>query len=357
MRKSQQSDTMKHSSTRECAAEKKKQEEQIRTMRWGILATGSIANKFARTLQGMKEEGEILEAVASRNLKKAEAFAEEYGAAKAYDSYEKMAMDPQVEAIYIATPNSMHFENTKMCLEHGKHVLCEKPFTIKKEEAEMLYALAQEKGLFLMEAFWIRFLPALMRMQEWIREGAIGEVVHMRSDYGFITAGTRKDRKFDSSLGGGALLDIGIYNLGFAHMVMGEAPVNFSSRVHINEYGTDDFSTILLEYPGGKTAALTTSIGMEMPRQAAIFGTKGSITLPDFQQAQEVTLHIYGGETITEKFPFDVNGFEYQIREVRKGAANGQSASEIFKPTDSLLVLGLMDDIRESWNMKFSCEE
>ena len=326
-------------------------------MKWGILATGNIARKFASTLEAMAGEGEVLEAAASRRLESAEAFVKEFGGKKAYGSYEDLLKDPEVEAIYIATPNNMHYDNAKACLEAGKHVLCEKPFTTSAEQAEALYAMAEAKGLFIMEAFWIRFLPVLLKMQELIKEGTIGQVVHARSDYGFIATGARKDRKFNSGLGGGALLDIGIYNLGFMHMVMGEPPVSFSSRVHLNEYGTDDFSTILLEYPGGRTAGVTTSIGMDIPREAAVFGTKGSITLPDFQKAEKMTVRLYGGESYDVEIPFDINGFEYQIREASRCAAAGQSTSQILKAEDSLAILKLMDDIRESWGLKFAFEE
>ena len=225
-----------------------------------------------------------------------------------------------------------------------------------EDKNQEIYALAEQKGLFVMEAFWVRFRPVLQKMQEIIASGEIGEVVHARSDYGFIAKGARKDIKFNSDLGGGALLDIGIYNLGFMHMVMGEAPVSFSSRVHINEYGTDDFSNILLEYPGQRTADITTAIGMDIPREAAIFGTKGSITLPDFQKAERMTVRLYEGDSYNVEIPFEVNGFEYQIREASRCVAEKLSTSKILKAEDSLTILKLMDDIRESWGMKFAFE-
>ena len=213
-------------------------------MRWGILATGSIANKFALTVCSMDSREASLAAVGSRKMDSAREFAKKYHIPAFYDSYEAMAADPQVEAVYISTPNNMHYENCKMCLNAGKHVLCEKPFTTSVAQAEELYRLAEEKGLFIMEAFWIRFLPQLQHMMGLIAQGVIGEVRHARCEYGFIAKGARKDRKFNSDLGGGALLDIGIYNLGFLHMVMGAAPLSFESNVHISEYGTDDFSAV-----------------------------------------------------------------------------------------------------------------
>lgn len=325
-------------------------------MKWGILATGTIANKFAATINDMKEEGQSVIAAGSRREESAREFAEKYHIPRAYGSYEELVKDPEVEAVYISTPNNMHFENARMCLEAGKHVLCEKPFTTNVAEAEALYEMAEARGLFIMEAFWIRFLPALIKMRQLIADGVIGEVAHVRSDYGFIATGARKDRKFNSSLGGGALLDIGVYNLGFVHMIMGEAPVHMSSSVRINEYGTDDFSAILLEYPEGRTAAVTTAIGMNMPREAVVFGSKGSIYLPDFQHAKKLVVRPYEGEEYTLELPVDINGFEYQIRETERCVAAGMNTSDVLKKEDTLTILRLMDDIRDSWDMKFDYE-
>lgn len=324
-------------------------------MKWGILATGTIAAKFAGTANQMEDQE--LVACASRNMEKAEAFREKFGIVRAYDSYEAMVQDPEVEAVYIATPNNMHYENCVLCLNAGKYVLCEKPFTVNKEEAEELYALAEEKGLFIMEAFWIRFLPVLKKMQELIAQGEIGDVVWARSDYGFVAKGARKDRKFDSALAGGALLDIGIYNLGFMRMVMGDAqPESFTSRYHINEYGTDDFSTVTLSYPGGRTGVITTAIGIDMTRSAAVYGTKGSILLDDFQMAEKLVVRPAEKEAYTVEVPFEVNGFEYEIREVERCVKLGMNTSDCLKKEDTLEILGLMKEIRESWGLKFACE-
>ena len=179
-------------------------------MKWGILATGTIAKKFASTVEQMGAEGEQLVAVGSRHLESAQTFAQQYGIPRCYDSYEALSADPEVEAIYIATPNTLHYENCKLCLEQGKHVLCEKPFTIDPEQAQQLYRLAEEKHLFLMEAFWIWLLPLYDRLREILAAGTIGELKQITCQYGFVASGARKDRKFDSGLGGGALLDIGM---------------------------------------------------------------------------------------------------------------------------------------------------
>ena len=281
-------------------------------MKWGILATGTIAKKFASTVEQMGAEGEQIVAVGSRHLESAQAFAQQYGIPRCYDSYEALAADPEVEAIYIATPNTLHYENCKLCLEQGKHVLCEKPFTISPEQARELYRLAEEKHLFLMEAFWIWLLPLYNRLRQILTAGTIGELKQITCQYGFVASGARKDRKFDSGLGGGALLDIGIYNLGFLRILTGQDPEKVETKeVHINEYGTDDYSRLVLTYPGGCKAESVQTIGQELERNVHILGTKGSIFLPDFQHTETMTLEVEGKEPEVIRCPVDINGFEY----------------------------------------------
>ena len=325
-------------------------------MKWGILATGTIAAKFAKTVAAMCTDDEKIVAVGSRDEKRAREFADTYGINKAYGSYEELAADPEVEAVYIATPNSLHFGNAMLCLQNGKHVLCEKPFTTNAKDAEALYSEADERERFIMEAFWIRFLPLHEKLLQIIETKEFGELRHVRCDYGFIAKGARRERKFKSELGGGALLDIGIYNLGFLHMLMGTTPETITSDVHLNEYGTDDFSMLQLKYPGGQTAHSVQSIGLQMERQAALYFDKAAIYLPDFQMAVSMTVKPVEGETYTIECPLEINGFEYEIREVTRCVRSGKTHSEIFKPKDSIAVLRLMDEIRKSWNMKFSFE-
>lgn len=325
-------------------------------MKWGIMGTGVIARKFAATIHQMRGEGDELVAVASRLPETAQAFATANSVPHAYGSYAAMLADAQVNAVYIATPNTLHFDNARASLLAGKHVLCEKPFTLNATQARELYALARERGLFIMEAFWIRFLPVLTKMREMIAAGEIGDIVHVRSDYGFIPAETHSVRKRDAALGAGALMDIGIYNLGFAHMVMDAAPTGFQSAVRRNEYGTDSFSAILLAYPGERSASIATSIGIPMPREAAVFGSKGEITLPDFQAAERLTVRLYSGETHDVHIPFDINGFEYEVREVNRCVKAGLSTSDVLREEDTLTVLSTMDAIRASWGMRFPGE-
>ena len=323
-------------------------------MKWGILATGIIASKFASTINQM--EGQELIACASRSKEKAEIFAEEHRIPRAYGLYEELVQDQDVEVIYIATPNNLHYENCLMCIEAGKHVLCEKPFTVNAKEAEQLFKAAEKHHVFIMEALWTRFLPGSIQLQEVLQQKEIGEVVWSRCEFGFASLGARKDRKFDSKLAGGALLDIGIYNLGFMRMIMKEEPISFQSTVTINAYGTDEFSSILLQYSEGKSALVTTSIGIPMERTAVIYGTAGNIIIEDHQFLQRFIVKPNGREPYTIEIPFEVNGFEYQILETEKCIRAGIMESMIYPKEDILDSMKLMDKIRKSWNLKFDCE-
>ena len=326
-------------------------------MKWGIIGTGGIARKFATTVNQMEAEGESFVGVASRTLPSAEAFQMEFAAKRAYGTYESMMADPDIDAVYIATPNIFHYENAVMCLLAGKHVLCEKPFTINAKQSRALFALARDKKLFIMEAFWIRFMPVLQEMQKIIAAGEIGDVRHVRSGFGFIPGESLNERKRTINLAAGALLDIGIYNLGFVHMVMDAAPVSMSSSVVKNEYGTDDFSAVLLEYPGEKSASIITAIGLDIPRNASVFGTQGEITFPDFQQAQRMTIRRFNGETREVAVPFDMNGFEYQIREVNRCTKLGMNTSDVLRESDSVTVMEIMDALRATWGIRYPGEE
>ena len=325
-------------------------------MKWGILATGNIATKFVKTISAIAAEGESVIAVGSRSLEKAKDFAKPHGISKAYGSYEELLADSEVEAVYIATPNNLHEENARACLLAGKHVLCEKPFTTNAGAAEALYQLAEERGLFLMEGFWIRFLPLYEKLLELIRTEEFGKLRHARCDYGFIAQGARRERKFKSELGGGALLDIGIYTLGFLNMVMGAAPDSFTSEVRFNEFGTDEFSAIQLRYPGGRTAHAVQSIGLQIERRAALYFDTATIYLPDFQGAYTMTVCPNGRKPYITECPPDVNGFEYEIREVTRCVSAGKTHSDIYTPENNIAVLRLLDDIRRSWGMRFAYE-
>lgn len=320
-------------------------------MNFGIIGLGNISNKFAATLNSLNE---TLYAVGSRDINKANEFAKKYNAIKAYGSYEELFNDINVDVVYISTPNNLHYENAKEALNNGKHVICEKPFTTNPNDAKELYELAKKKGLFIMEALWIEFLPMYNKLKELIKANYIGKIDSISVSYGFDTNPLRKIRKFDSSLAGGALLDIGIYNLGLLDMLTDSEVESFSSTYRLNEYGTDENSHINLLYKNGIKATSITSIGEDIKREVFIKGTNGEIYIPDFQHAEKFIVK----KEIEEEFnfPFEINGFEYQIKELIKSINKKQNESSVYPASRSIRLMKLLYDIRMSWNMKFSFE-
>ncbi len=322
-------------------------------MNFGIIGLGNIANKFAKTLNEMNE---CLYAVASRDIIKAKEFSLKYNSVKYYGSYDELYNDPNIDIIYIATPNNYHYKNSLDALNRNKNVICEKPFTTNPNEAKELYNLAKEKNLFIMEALWIEFLPSYKKIKEIINDGIIGDIKDISVSYGFDTNLDRKKRKFESSLAGGALLDIGIYNLGFIDMIINDEVESFNSNYHLNEYNTDDYSEINLSFKNGIKAKCVTTIGKEIKREAYINGTKGMIYIPDFQQNQCFKL-IINNEEKEYSYPFEINGFEYQIKEAINSIKNKKNESSIYPGFRSIRLMKLLYDIRMSWNMKFSFEK
>ena len=326
-------------------------------LKWGIMATGTIARKFADTLNRMADGENRLTACASRSKEKAESFGAEFGAPLAFGSYEDMAASPDVDAVYICTPNDSHAALTRMCLEQGKHVLCEKPFTTSPEEAEALYALAAEKGLFLMEALWTYHLPLIRETQRLLKEGVIGKVSYLRAEYGFIAGGSRRERKLCSPLGGGALLDIGIYNLAFANQMLFSGLERFTGEPALSEYGTDWLSTLSCVYGGGERVSLTASIGLQIPTEGLVVGSEGRLLFPDYQKAERLLILGNDGTRRELTMPFEVNGFEYQIRETARCIREGLSFSPVYPPEESVARMRELKRIRQAWGMKFSFEE
>lgn len=324
-------------------------------LQWGILSTGTIAKKFAGTLCQLPDCG-TLAAVASRSQEAATQFAADYNIPRAYGDYLSLVRDPQIDIIYIATPHSLHYENAKLCLENNKAVLCEKSFTVNLAQATALVKLAKEKNLFLMEAFWTKFLPAYQQLGKIIATGEIGDITHFRAQYGFAPTGARYIRKFDPKLAGGALLDIGVYALGVAAMLLGYQPQQLCTSAIFGEYHTDKFDSIMLSYENNVTAHLITTIGTVIEQQAVLFGTKGQITLPNFSALQSFTVDKSDGTAYTVDAPFAINGFEYQIREAAACLLAKRCESSIMTHNNTLAIMRLMDETRAAWGLRFPCE-
>ncbi len=325
-------------------------------IRWGILSTGTIATKFATGLQAVPD-AQLL-AVGSRSQTSADAFGDQFNVERRYASYEALAQDADIDVIYIGTPHSFHKANTLLCLNHDKAVLCEKPFAINASEAELMIQTAREKGVFLMEAMWSRYLPVMQRVRELLADGVIGDVIQLIADFGFHNTFDPKHRLYDLALGGGALLDIGIYPVSMASMVLG-TPNRIQSMAFLGETGVDENAGIILGYANSPALAIiTTTMRVQSQRSAIINGTKGRIILPEpWWKTAHFTLDIHGGETTEIAVPITGNGYNYQAVEVGRSLREGLKESDIMSLDETLAVMQTMDTIRAQWRLKYPMED
>ena len=321
-------------------------------LRWGILSTGVIAKNFAQTARRMG--GVELAAVASRSAQSAEEFGEAFGIPKRYASYEALAADPEVDIVYVATPHSRHDADMKLLIGEGKHILCEKSFTTDAAQAVEVLRMARERGVFVMEAFWTKLIPVYREVERLIADGAIGEVRSVTAQYGYTTG--REARKFDAALAGGTLLDIGVYAIGFACMMLGYSFDDVLSQLILNDAGTDATDAILLRR-GRAVAQLTCGIGFNMPTHGAVYGTKGHIDIPEFKNPERVTLFVDGEAPRVIERPFEVNGYEYEIREAERCVSEGKLQSELMTWEQTVSVMRIMDEVRRQNGMRFPFEK
>lgn len=325
------------------------------TIRWGILGTGNIARQFATGLSFLKDAE--LVAVGSRSQASADAFADSFGVPHRHPRYEALAGDPDVDAVYIATPHSLHKDNALLCLQAGKAVLCEKPFTINALEAQEVVSLAREKGLFLMEAVWTRFFPLMARLRSMLADGAIGEVRMLHADFGFRTGFNPEGRLFKPALGGGALLDVGVYTLSLASMVFGK-PARVTGLAHLGETGVDEQAAMVLGYREGGLAVLSTAIRTTTPQEATLMGSDGMIRIDaPWWVPRGLTLSVAGRETERVEAPFEGNGYNYEAAEVMRCLQEGKLESDLMPLDETLAVMATMDALRAQWGLRYPMEE
>jgi predicted dehydrogenase len=324
------------------------------TVNWGILATGNISNGMAQALQDSAEAN--LLAVASRTQEKADRFGEKWGIPNRYASYEALAADPAVDVVYIGTPHSHHYDNMLLCLNAGKHVLCEKAFTLNAPQAQDCIELARAKNLFLMEAMWTRFFPAIKQIQAWLQAGVIGDVQLVKADFCINIPYDPQHRLYNPALGGGALLDLGIYPLTIAAIALG-LPDRTISHAHVGATGVDELDTMTLIYDSGASAQLSCSMRIHKPREAFIVGTKGYIKVHDiFFSPDRLTLHRLDQEPETNNYPYASNGYIHEVEEVHDCLRTGQTESTIMPLDESLSMMQLMDQFREEWGIHYPQE-
>ena len=319
-------------------------------IRVGIIGAGWIAAKMAQALSPL-DDAEVI-AIASRSLGKAEAFAAEYGIERAYGSYEELVEDPDVDLVYIATPHSHHYPHARLAVEHGKPVLVEKAFTANAAEATKLFALADERGVFITEAIWTRYMPLSHKVKELLDKGAIGEPRVLTATLCYEME--NKERILRPELCGGALLDLGVYVLNFARMYFGTDIVKTVSNCHMGETGTDMMESISLSYADGRMANLQSGALTLNDRQGIISGTEGYIRVDNVNCPELVEVwrnySLAGSYGVDEGF---VNGYEYEVLECKRCLELGLKESPLMPHAETVAIMEQMDALRKEWGVRY----
>ncbi|GIN56411.1 Gfo/Idh/MocA family protein [Lederbergia ruris] len=321
-------------------------------IKWGIMGAGNISRKFASDL--VQSENAELVAVASKTEGKATAFASEFSIERTYADYAAFVQDQDIEIVYIGTLHTQHKDCALQCLRAGKAVLCEKPFTMDAEEAEELIQVARENNTFLMEAMWTRYLPAIVQAKKWLEEGKIGEVRMLTANFGFDVGWSPNSRLLDKKLGGGAMLDAGIYPISFASFVFGQQPTEIKSSAHIGETGVDEHFSALFEYPDGKTAMLNSGVRLNLANDAFIYGTEGYIRLPNFLFGDGAFLHQSGSEVVEFQDDRKLQGYIFEAEEAMRCLRAGKLESSIMPLEETYDIMKTMDALRKQWGLEYS---
>ena len=319
-----------------------------------IMGTGKIASIMADTIKSTK--GVVCYAVGSRNQETANKFASEYGIKKAYGSYAELVSDPKVDLVYVATPHSEHYENVKLALSAGKNVICEKAFMLNERQAKEIFEFAESKKLFVTEAMWTRYMPMRAKLNEVIGSNVIGEPTMLTANLGYNISA--KDRINLPELGGGALLDLGVYTLNFASMVFGNDVTDIASICTFNNLGMDMQDSITLRYKDGKMAVLNaTALGLS-DRSGVIYGPKGYIVVDNINNIEAITVYDNEYKKIANyKRPRQITGYEYEIEACVKALDEGWLECPEMPHSETLKMLNMMDFIRKSNNIKFPGED
>ncbi|MEG1270648.1 MAG: Gfo/Idh/MocA family oxidoreductase [Ruthenibacterium sp.] len=322
-------------------------------LNFAILTAGHIAGCMAQTIAGM--QGEVTAyAIGARDGARAAEMAQTYGFSKSYGSYDALLADPNVDVVYIASTHNFHAQHTRAALMAGKHVLCEKPMTTNEKDAAALFALANEKNLVLTEATWTRYQPFVPQLLQTIASGVIGDVKLLLANFGFPLS--HKQRIVDPALAGGALLDLGIYPLTFASIVLGGDVTQMKSACTKSERGLDATESLVLTYQNGAIATLNSSFLCSLDNNAVIYGDKGFITVPLFWHAQEFTVHPENGDASTVLCSFDLTGYEYEVRSILRAIANGDTECPELPHAETLRMMRVMDTLRAEWGVKYPFE-
>ncbi|MGK7939210.1 MAG: Gfo/Idh/MocA family protein [Crocosphaera sp.] len=371
-----------------------------KTINWGILGTGLIAQDFAQGLS-ILPDAKLL-GIASRSLEKAENFANKYQVPRSYDSYQALSQDTDIDVVYIATPNYRHKTDCLMCLEANKAILCEKPFMLNAQETHEVITLARQKKLFCMEAMWMRFMPLIQKVKSIIEAGTIGEICLLTADFGYQANPDPKERFYNLDLGGGALLDRTIYPLSLAFYLLGE-PQDLVSQGVLSKTGIDEQNALILRYPKGALALLSATLKAQSSNEVVITGTLGKIrihspfyrplklSITQFPQASSSVNSSSSSDSLKQKIKsalkqnsflkklalyadlynlplkrkksfkvqqiFSGNGYNYEAQEVIRCLQTNQLESAIMPLDETLKIMEVMDRIRHQWNLIYPQEE
>ncbi len=319
-------------------------------MKVGILGAGGIAKHMAKTINQMDDVTAV--AIASRNLDKAKNFAKELNIKKAYGSYEELVCDEDIDLIYIATPHSHHYEHAMLCLNNNKPVLCEKAFMANFWQAKEIIKLAKKKNVFITEAIWTRYLPSRKMLAEILNSNIIGEVNSVSASLSYKI--DEVDRIKLPELAGGALLDIGVYPLNFALMVLGNEIEEIKGDCYKNEYGVDLKNNIHIKYKNGKTANITSNTMAIGDNQGVIYGSKGYILVDNCNHIRKIYVYDSKRKLIkTHDVPEEISGFEYEVRACKNALLSKKIECDEMPHKESLLVMKLMDKLRKDWGVVY----
>lgn len=322
-------------------------------MKFAILAAGNIAHKMAEAVSGI--DGIEKYAAACRSLAKAREFTEKWGFEKAYGSYEELVNDPEVELVYVASPHSHHYEHAKLCLEHGKHVLVEKAFTVNARQAEELIRISEEKGLLLAEAIWTRYMPSRRMIDEIIESGVIGKVTSLTANLGYVLPHVERLQK--PELAGGALLDLGVYPINFALMVFHGQVEKVTASAVMSPLGVDWINCITLVFDDGKLADLHSNMLAQTDRQGVINGDNGYLEVQNINNCEEIRVFDLERKLVARYIvPEQINGYEYEVIACMKAIREGKTQCPEMPHSETLRVMKLMDAVRSEWGMRYPCE-
>lgn len=322
-------------------------------MKMAILGAGQIAHKMAATITKM----ETVEAyaVAARDEKRAQDFRAQYGFTKAYGSYEEMLSDEEVDLVYIATPHSHHYAHIKMCLEHHKHVLCEKSFTVNARQAREVLKMAEERGLLLTEAIWTRYMPSRKMLNDIIDSGVIGTVTSLTGNLGYALGNVT--RMVEPSLAGGALLDVGVYMVNFAMMVFGNKISKVASSAVMSKKGVDYTDSITMIFENGEMAVMHSSMLGALNRRANIFGDKGYIEITNANNIEKIKVFDENYKELAAYTPPEqITGYEYEVEACRRAIKAGNTQCSEMPHEETIRVLEIMDEMRRSWGYEIPGE-